>query len=154
MELGSANDPDRERAFQQRLLLRHLRRVVAALELVDADDRDDDDPLRPGCGAGSLQVPRRGGEERGLLLLVGCGARGRVDDGLGPRERRVETLAADYVHTVGARNRDNIVSALLEDLDEGRSEPAGGSRDGNLLGPVFGLHRSSFPGAGGSAPAS
>ena len=71
VELGRANDPDRERAFEQRLLLRHLRRVVATLELVDADDRDDDDPLRPGCGAGSLQVPRRGGEERGRLLLVG-----------------------------------------------------------------------------------
>jgi hypothetical protein len=45
------------------------------------------------------------------------------------------------------------VSALLEDLDEVRSDPAGGSRDGNLLAPVFGLHRSSFSRAGGSAPA-
>jgi hypothetical protein len=33
------------------------------------------------------------------------------------------------------------VSALLEDLDEVRSDPAGGSRDGNLLAPVFDLHR-------------
>jgi hypothetical protein len=40
------------------------------------------------------------------------------------------------------------VSALLEDLDEVRSDPAGGSGDGNLLAPVFGLHRSSFPSAG------
>ena len=86
--------------------------------------------------------------------LVGRGPRGRVDDGLGPGERLVETLAADHVDTLGARDRDHIVSALLEDLDEVRSDPAGGSRDGNLLAPVFGLHRSSFPGAGGSAPAS
>ena len=153
MVLGRANDPDREWAFEQRLLLRHLRRVVAALELVDADDRDDDDPLRPGCGAGSLKVPRRRGEERGRLVLVGRGPRGRVDDGLGPDERLIETLAADHVDTLGARDRDHIVSALLEDLDEGRSDPAGGSCDGNLLAPVFDLHRSSFlrvgrPGAG------
>jgi hypothetical protein len=45
------------------------------------------------------------------------------------------------------------VSALLEDLDEVRSDPAGRSRDGNLLTPGFGLHRCAFPGAGGSAPA-
>jgi hypothetical protein len=37
VKLGRANDPDRERAFEQRLLLRDLRRVIAALELVDAD---------------------------------------------------------------------------------------------------------------------
>jgi hypothetical protein len=35
-----------------------------------------------------------------------------------------------------------------------RSDSTGCSRDGNLLAPVFGLHRSSFPSAGGSAPAS
>jgi hypothetical protein len=46
------------------------------------------------------------------------------------------------------------VSALLKDLDEVRSDPAGGSRDSNLLAPAFGLHRSSFPSAGGSAPTS
>jgi hypothetical protein len=154
VELGRANDPDRERAFEPHLLLRHLRRVVPALELVDADDRYDDDPLRPGCGAGSLEVPRRGGEECGRLLLVGRGPGGRVDDGLGPGERLVETLAADHVDTLGARDRDHIVAALLEDLDEVRSDPAGGSRDGNLLTPGFGLHRSSFPSAGGSAPQS
>ena len=147
VKLGRANDPDRERAFEQRLLLRDLRRVVAALELVDADDRDDDDSPRPGCGAGSLQVPRRGGEECGRLVLVGRGPRGRVDDGLGPGERLVETLAADHVDTLGARDRDHIVSALLEDLDEVRADSAGGSRDGNLLAHVFGLHRWSFPAA-------
>ncbi len=107
----------------------------------------------PGGGAGSLQVPRRGGEECRRLLLVGRGPGGRVDDGLGPDERLVETLAADHVDTLGARDRDYIVSALLEDLDEVRSDPAGGSRDGNLLAPVFGLHRSSFPRTGGPAPA-
>jgi hypothetical protein len=36
------------------------------------------------------------------------------------------------------------VPALLEDLDEVRSDPAGGSGDGNLLA-IFGPHRSSFP---------
>src|SRR3954454_14001 len=80
-------------------------------------------------------------------------ARWRVDDGLGPGERLVETLAADHVDTLGARDRDHIVSTLLEDLDEGRSDSAGGSGDGNLLAPVFGLHGPSFPSAGGSAPA-
>ena len=45
------------------------------------------------------------------------------------------------------------MSALLEDLDEVRSDPAGGSGDGNLLAAVFGLHRSSFLFAGGSTPA-
>jgi hypothetical protein len=56
VELGRANDSDREPALEQGLLLRQLRRVVATLELVDADDRDDDDPLRSGGGAGSLNV--------------------------------------------------------------------------------------------------
>jgi len=141
VELGRANDPDRERAFEQRLLLRHLGRVVAAVELVDADDRDDDDPLHPGGGAGSLQVPRRRGEERGRLLLVGRGAGGRVDDGLDPDECLIEALAADHVDTLRARDRDYIVSPLLEDLDEGRSDPAGGSRDRDLLASVVGRHR-------------
>ena len=58
IDAATGPSPDRERAFEQRLLLRHLRRVVAAVELVDADDRDNDDPLRPGGGPGSLQVPR------------------------------------------------------------------------------------------------
>jgi hypothetical protein len=71
MKLGRANDPDGERAFEQRLLLRQLRRVVTGVELVDADDRDDDDPLCPGSSAGSLQVPRRRDEECRRLLLVG-----------------------------------------------------------------------------------
>src|SRR4051794_19903475 len=35
--------------------------------------------------------------------------------------------------------------------DEVRSDPAGGSGDGYLLAPVFGLHRSSFPRAGDRA---
>jgi hypothetical protein len=39
------------------------------------------------------------------------------------------------------------VSALLEYLDEVRSDPAGRSGDGNLLAPFFGLHGSSFPSA-------
>jgi hypothetical protein len=51
-------------------------------------------------------------------LLVGRRPRGRVDDRLGAGERLVETLAADHVDTLGARDRDDIVSALLEDLDE------------------------------------
>jgi hypothetical protein len=45
------------------------------------------------------------------------------------------------------------VSALLEDLNEVGSDPAGGSRNRDLLVPVFGFHDSSFPGAGGSTPA-
>jgi hypothetical protein len=36
------------------------------------------------------------------------------------------------------------VSSLREDLDELRSDPTGGSRDGNPLASVFGLHRYSF----------
>jgi hypothetical protein len=35
------------------------------------------------------------------------------------------------------RDRDDIVAALLEDLDEVRSDPAGGSGDGDLLAPGF-----------------
>jgi hypothetical protein len=46
------------------------------------------------------------------------------------------------------------VSALLEDLDEVRSDPAGGSRDGNLLAPVFRSASFILSSAGGSAPAS
>jgi hypothetical protein len=45
------------------------------------------------------------------------------------------------------------VSAQREDLDEGSSDPTGGSRDGNPLAFVFGLHRSSYLSAGGSPPA-
>ena len=86
-------------------------------------------------------------------FLVGRGPRRRIDDGLGPGERLVETLAADHVDTLGARDRDHVVSALLEDLDEVRSGPAGGSRDGNLLAPVFCLHLGPFL-RRGSAPAS
>src|SRR5919199_4010117 len=84
------------------------------------------------------------------LLLGGRGPGGRVDDGLGPDERLFETLAADHVDTLGARDRDYIVSPLREDLDEVRSDPTGGSRDGNPLAPVFGWHRSSLLSAGGS----
>jgi hypothetical protein len=78
------------------------------------------------------------------LLLVGRGPGGRVDDGLGSDERLVETLTADHVDTLRARDRDYIVSPLREDLDEVRSDPTRGSCDGNPLSPAFGLHRSSF----------
>jgi hypothetical protein len=104
--------------------------------------------LAPAICAGSLEVPCRSGEKLRCRFLVGRGPRRRIDDGLGPGERLVETLAADHVDPLRARDRDHIVSALLEDLDEVRSDPAGGSGDGNLLAPVFGLHRSSFPSAG------
>jgi hypothetical protein len=68
-------------------------------------------------------------------------------------ERLIETLTADHVDTLGASDRDDIVSAQLEDLDEVRSDPAGGSGDRNPLALVFALHRCSFLRAGGSAPA-
>src|SRR5204862_3209625 len=130
VELRRANDPDWEGAFEQRLLLRHLRRVVAALELVDADDRDDDDALRPCRGAGSLEITRRDGEELGRLSLVGRGPGGRVDDRLGSGERRVETVAADHVDASGACDSNHVVSATCEDPDEGRSDSAGRSGAG------------------------
>src|SRR5947207_15916833 len=41
--------------------------------------------------------------------------------------------------TPSERHSDHIVSALLEDLDEVRSDSASGARHGNLLAPVFGL---------------
>jgi hypothetical protein len=154
VELGRANDPDRERAFEQRLLMRQLRRVVAAVELVDADDRDDDDPLHAGGGAGSLHVPRRGGEERRRLILVGRGPGRGVDDGLDPDERRVETFPADHVDALRTRDRDHVVSPLREDLDEVGSHPTRGSRDRDPPAPGFGMHGSSFLCAGrGLAPA-
>jgi hypothetical protein len=43
------------------------------------------------------------------------------------------------------------VSALLENLDERRTDPASGSRDGNLLALGFVVHRSSFLRAGSPA---
>ena len=58
-----------------------------------------------------------------------------------PVSASYETLAADHVDALGARDRDQIVSPLLEDLDEVRSDPAGGSCYGDLLVSVFGLHR-------------
>ena len=141
VELGRADDSDREWAFKQRPLLRHLRRVVAALELVDSNDRDDDNPLRSSGGARSLDVSRGSGKELRCSCLVGRGASRRVDDRLGPGERLVETLGADHVDASGPRDRDHVVSPLLQDLDEVRSDPARGSGDGDPLARGFGLHR-------------
>ena len=64
-----------------------------------------------------------------------------------PASASSETLAADHVDALGARDRDHIMPPLLEDLDEVRSDPAGGSCYGDLLASVFGLHGCSFPSA-------
>src|SRR5262249_59271641 len=77
-------------------------------------------------------------------FLVGLGPRRRIDDRVDAGERPVESLAGDHVDAFGTRDRDHVVSALPEDLDEMRSDSAGGSGDGHLLIPVFSLPRSFF----------
>jgi hypothetical protein len=132
VELRGAQDARGDRARERRLLLGELGRVVAVLELLDADDRHEHAPLHAGLDARLLQVARGGREELRRLLLVRRGAGRRVDDGVHAIERLGEALTRDHVDTLRAGDRDDVVALGLEDVDQVMAEPPRRSRYGNL----------------------
>ena len=136
MELGGAQDAGGNRARRGGPLLDQLGGVVADVEVVGADDRDDEDALDAVLGAGLLQVAHRGREELGRPF--GGGAGGGVDDQVDSLERRAEALAGDHVDPVAARDRDHLMPALAQDVDGVAAEAAGRARDGDLL--LFACH--------------
>ena len=131
MELGGTEDAGGDGAVEVHPLLHHLGGVVAGVEVIGADDRDDEDALDAPLGAGLLQIARRGREELGCTL--GCGAGRGVDDEIDSLERRAEALAGDHVDPLAARDRHHLVPALPQDLDGVVAEAAGRAGDGDLL---------------------
>src|SRR5262245_8020750 len=99
VELCGAQHQRRDRARQHRPLVCDLRGAVASGEAVGADDGYHADPPHAGPLAGLLQVPGRGGEERGGRLLFGRGPGGRVDDALDARQGSGEAVPGDHVHS-------------------------------------------------------
>ena len=91
----------------------------------------------PARSPASLQVPGGGREELRRRLLVGRRAGGRVDDRLDARQRLGQAFAGDDVDARGAGDRDDVVSPLLEHVDDMTADPAGRSCDCDLL---LGLH--------------
>ena len=137
MELGRAQDPRGDRAGKGQALVLELRRLVAAGEPVDADDRDDDDPLHAGPLAVLLQVAGGGREELRRGLLVRRRPRGRVDHSRDARERFGEAVTGDDVDAGRARDRDHLVTFGFEDVGDMASHPAGRSRNRD---PLLCLH--------------
>ena len=136
VELRRAQDPDRERPLQHRLLVDLLRGEEAGAEAVDADDRDDDQPLHACLRTELVQVPRRRDEELRGRPLLGRRVRSGVDHRLHPRERLRQPLAGHDVDAEGAGHRDDLVPALLEHVDDMGAEPPGRACDCDPLACV------------------
>ena len=132
MELARTHDAHGDRPRQQGLLLGDLRGVVTAAEPVDPDDRHDDQPSHAGPLTGLLQIAGGGREELRRRLLIGGGPGGDVDGRVDSGEGLVQPLARDHVHAVGARHRDDVVPARLEDVDDVPADPPGRSRHCDL----------------------
>jgi hypothetical protein len=64
--------------------------VVAGVEVVGADDRDDEDALDAALSAGLLEVARRGREELGCFPLVRGRVWSAVSSSIGVTEPRAE----------------------------------------------------------------
>ena len=111
VELGRAHDARRDRPRQGGLLVRDLGGVVAARELVDPDDRHDDEPPHAGPLTGLLQVAGGGREELRRGLLIGRGPGGDVDDRLDTSQGLVQPLAGDHVDALRARDGYDVVAA-------------------------------------------
>jgi hypothetical protein len=109
-----------------------LRGDVAAVHAVGADDRHHDEPLDAGPLAFALQVLRRGHEELRRGGLVGSREAGRVDDGLDAGQRVGQPFAGDHVDAVGAGDRDDVVPALAQDVDDVAADAAGRARNCDL----------------------
>jgi hypothetical protein len=118
VELRGAHDPGRDRAVQRRLLVRALGGVVAAREVVDADDRHDHQPADAGLLALVVQVACGGGEEVGGLPLVRRRPGRNVDERLDVAEGVGESPLGDHVDAVGARHGNDLVAPLPEHVDE------------------------------------
>ena len=92
----------------------------------------DDDPLHAGALAERLQIPRGRREELGGRSLLGRRAGSRVDHGLHPGQRRRQPLAGHDVDALGAGDPDDVVSPLLEHVDDMAADSPGRARDCDL----------------------
>src|SRR5919106_1128902 len=129
VELRGAQDADGDRARQHRLFMGPFCGEVARSEAVDADDRDDDDPLDAGLLADLVQVPGGGREKLRRRLLLGRGPARRVDHGLHPDQRLRQPLAGHDVDAEGARDPDDVVSTFLEHVDDMAADSPSRTRD-------------------------
>src|ERR671918_1047458 len=129
VELRRAQDADGDRARQHRLFMGPFCGEVARSEAVDADDRDDDDPLDAGLLADLVQVPGGGREKLRRRLLLGRGPARRVDHGLHPDQRLRQPLAGHDVDAEGARDPDDVVSTFLEHVDDMAADSPSRTRD-------------------------
>jgi hypothetical protein len=141
VELSGAQDACGDRSRLHGLLVGDLRGLVAPGESVGPDDRDDHHAPHAGALAGLLQVPGRGGEELGGLVLVGRAPGRGVDHDLDAGQRFREAVAGHEVDAAGARHRDDVVAPGLEQLDDVTSHPSGRAGDRN---PLARFHDCSF----------
>jgi hypothetical protein len=126
VELGRSHDARRDRPRQGGLLVRDLGGVVAARELVDPDDRHDDQPPHAGPLTGLLQVAGGGREELRRGLLIGRGPGGNVDDRFDAGEGLAQPLAGGRWSVASVRSRLVMVAA---------TERSGRRASRTLIGP-------------------
>ncbi len=132
-ELRRADDRVRDRSRLHGFLLGHLRAEVAAVrQTVGPDDRQRDMVADAGASFRREDVARGGLEEVQHRCVVPQGRVRHVDDGLGGLEGFGQPLAGDRVDARVRRRSERLVTRLVEDLHEPRSDEAGSTDDDDL----------------------